>query len=95
MGKLSILATTSLMINVIAFASLIRHIYITNNTSTYNWSYLFGNILSQILLIIYGVANNAPEIYGPTFLLFLGLIYILYNKYMYWYLYDEQLDIKK
>ena len=83
MGKLSILATISLMVNVVSFASLVLNIYKTHNTSTYNWGYLFGNLFAQILLIIYGVANNAPEIYGPTMLLCFGLIYIIYDKYIY------------
>ena len=83
MGKLSILATISLMVNVVSFASLVVNIHYTHNTSTYNWGYLFGNLFAQILLIIYGVANNAPEIYGPTILLCVGLIYIIYDKYIY------------
>lgn len=83
MGKLSILATISLMVNVISFASLVLNIHYTHNTSTYNWGYLLGNIFAQILLIIYGFANNAPEIYGPTILLCFGLIYITYDKYIY------------
>lgn len=83
MGKLSILATTSLMINVVAFVSLVYNIYKTHNTSTYTWSYLLANTFGQILLIIYGFANKAPEIYGPTIILLVGLIYIIYDKYTY------------
>jgi hypothetical protein len=80
MGKYSILATTSLMFNVISFFSLVFNIYKTNNVSSFNWLYLIGNTLAQILLIIYGIVNNAPEIYGPTALLFVGLLYIVYVK---------------
>jgi uncharacterized protein with PQ loop repeat len=80
MGKYSILATTSLMFNVISFFSLVFNIYKTNNVSSFNWFYLIGNTLAQILLIIYGIVNNAPEIYGPTLLLFVGLLYIVYVK---------------
>jgi hypothetical protein len=83
MGKLSILATTSLMINVFAFVSLVINIYNTHNTTTYTWSYLFLNTFGQLLLIIYGLVNKAPEIYGPTILLFIGLLYIIYDKYTY------------
>lgn len=81
MGKYSILATSSLMFNVVAFYLLVLNIYKTRNTSSFNWPYLIGNILAQILLILYGIANNAPEIYGPTTLLFGGLAYIVYVKY--------------
>lgn len=83
MGKFGLLATTSLMINVVAFVSLVINIYKTHNTSTYTWSYLLLNAFGQILLIIYGLANKAPEIYGPTIILCIGLLYIMYNKYIY------------
>jgi len=83
MGKLGILATTSLMFNVVSFFSLVSSIYKTHNTSSFTWFYLLGNVMAQILLIIYGIANKAPEIYGPTTLLFFGLGYIVYDKYTY------------
>lgn len=83
MGKYRLLATSSLMFNVFSFFSLVLNIYKTKNTSSFNWIYLFGNIIAQILLLIYGFANNAPEIYGPTILLFIGLIYIVYIKINY------------
>lgn len=83
MGKLGILATTSLMFNVVSFFSLVSTIYKTHNTSSFTWFYLLGNVIAQILLIIYGFANKAPEIYGPTMLLFFGLGYIVYDKYIY------------
>ena len=81
MGKYSLLATASLMFNVISFSSLLFNIYKTQNVSSFNWLYLIGNIMSQILLILYGLVNNAPEIYGPTVLLFVGLLYIVYVKF--------------
>ena len=83
MGKYSILATTSLMFNVFSFFSLLYTIYETKNTSSFNWIYLLGNVIAQILLLIYGFFNNAPEIYGPTILLFIGLLYIVFVKVMY------------
>jgi hypothetical protein len=42
-----------------------------------------GNFIAQILLIIYGIANRAPEIYVPTLLLFSGLSYIIFIKFNY------------
>ncbi len=83
MGKYSILATTSLMFNVISFYSLVYTIHLTKNTSSFNWLYLLGNVAAQILLIVYGLANNSPEIYGPTMLLMFGLVYIVYIKSFY------------
>jgi hypothetical protein len=83
MARYSILATTSLMFNVFSFTSLLITIHKTKDTSSFNWLYLLGNIVAQILLIIYGLANNAPEIYGPTILLLIGLLYIVYIKFTY------------
>ena len=83
MGKYGLLATTSLMFNVVSFFSLVTNIYVTQNTDSFTWVYLLGNVVAQILLITYGFVNKAPEIYGPTLLLCVGLVYIVYNKYTY------------
>jgi hypothetical protein len=83
MAKLPLLATISLMANVIAFFSIVSNIYVTHQTQSYTWFSLFVNFAAQILLIIYGLANKAPEIYGPTILLIFGLSYIIYDKYTY------------
>ena len=83
MNKYALLATVSLMFNVFSFGSLVLHIHTTKETSSFNWYYLMGNIIAQVLLIIYGIANKAPEIYGPTLLLIGGLIYIIFIKFNY------------
>ena len=83
MGKYELLATTSLMFNVVAFASLVINIYTTKDASSFNWGYLLGNILAQVLLILYGIANKSYGIYGPTALLIIGLSYIVYIKLAY------------
>jgi uncharacterized protein with PQ loop repeat len=83
MGKYELLAASSLMFNVIAFASLILNIYNTKDTSSFNWGYLFGNIVAQILLIIYGIANHSYGIYVPTTIILVGLCYIMYIKIVY------------
>jgi uncharacterized protein with PQ loop repeat len=80
MGKYELLATASLMTNVVAFYNQVYHIYDTKNVSSYAFSSLIGNILAQILLIIYGIENKAYGIYGPTMLLVPGLLYITYLK---------------
>ena len=82
MGKLGILATSSLMFNVVSFFSLVSNIHYTHNTSSFTWFYLLGNLVAQILLIIYGIVNKAPEIYIPTSFLFIGLCYIVYKKFI-------------
>lgn len=83
MNKYALLATISLMFNVFSFGSLVLHIHTTKQTESFNWLYLMGNVMAQILLIIYGVSNKAPEIYGPTILLICGLLYIIFIKFTY------------
>lgn len=80
MGKYRLLATASLMFNVVAFFSLVWTIHLTRNTDSFNWLYLLGNVVAQILLLVYGIANHAPEIFAPTALLFVGLLYIVWVK---------------
>lgn len=91
MLKYALLATISLMFNVVSFGSLVYHIHITKKTDNFNWLYLMGNVIAQILLIIYGFANKAPEIYFPTLLLITGLIYIIFIKAFY----VVELDVDK
>ena len=97
MAKLPVLASISLMANVVAFFSIVGNIYITHQTQSYTWFSLFVNVTSQILLIIYGLANKAPEIYGPTILLIFGISYIIYDKYNYGKIIEKDIkeDIQK
>jgi hypothetical protein len=83
MTKYSFLATASLMFNVVSFYWLVYKIHITKNASSFNWATIFGNVIAQILLIIYGLVNKLPEIYGPTALLLIPLIYLSYLKFKY------------
>ena len=83
MGKYEILATVSLTVNVISFMSIILHMNKTKNASSFTWTYLIGNFVAQILLIIYGIINKAWGIYLPTMFIFAGLSYITYVKYNY------------
>lgn len=83
MHKYALFATSSLMFNVFSFGSLVLYIHETKETNNFNWYYLIGNLIAQILLIIYGVANKLPEIYGPTLILNCGLLYIIFIKLNY------------
>lgn len=83
MGKYELLATASLMMNMGSFFTLIQKVHYTKNTSSFPWYYLVGNIIAQLLLITYGIINGAYGLYGPTFILLLGLLYIVYVKMTY------------
>ena len=83
MGKYEMLASVSLFINVISFASIIYNLLITKNASSFTWTYLIGNIFGQTLLIAYGIINKAWGIWMPTIFIFIGLIIIASVKYNY------------
>jgi hypothetical protein len=83
MAKYGILATVSLMFNVVSFYWLVYNVHITKNTSSFNWPTIFGNVIAQVLLIIYGLVNKLPEIYGPTILLCIPLVYLAYIRFKY------------
>lgn len=83
MGKYELLATASLTFNIVSFFTLIQKIHITKNTSSIPWHYIFGNIVSQILLFTYGFINNAYGLYIPSIFLFSGILYIAYIKIQY------------
>lgn len=91
MGKYSYLATIALTFNIISLSTLLWRVHQTRNTSSFNWFYLIGNMTAQLLIIIYGFANNSPEIFIPTILLFFGLSYIVFVKIIYHY--NDETDL--
>jgi uncharacterized membrane protein len=55
----------------------------THNTSTLPYIWFYTNIGAQVLMIIYALINGAYGIYIPTFILLIGLIYMLFIKMFY------------
>jgi hypothetical protein len=80
MGKYEYLASISLLLNIFSFITLIINVYNTGDTSNFTWFYLFGNVISQTLLIIYAKINNAWGIYLPTGFILIGILFILFVK---------------
>lgn len=80
MGKYEYLASISLLLNIFSFITLIVKVYKTGDTNNFTWFYLFGNVISQSLLIIYAKINNAWGIYLPTILILIGILFILIVK---------------
>jgi len=80
MGKYEYLAAISLLLNIFSFITLIVNVYKTGDTSIFTWFYLFGNVISQTMLIIYAKINNAQGIYFPTIIILVGILFILFVK---------------
>ena len=83
MGKYELIASTSLLLNMTSFFTLLYNIHHTKNTTTLPWKWVLLNISAQILLITYGVLNGAWGIYVPTIFMITGLFYIGYIKWLY------------
>ncbi len=81
MGKYEFLPATAGILGLVSFSSLLKNIYDTHNTTTLTWTWIIINIVSQVLVLSYGLANKAPGLYGPTILFIIGLCYILYVKF--------------
>ena len=83
MGKYELMATTAVLLNFSSFSSLLYNVMTTHNTSTLPYVWFYTNIGAQVLMIIYALINGAYGIYIPTFILLIGLIYMLFIKMFY------------
>lgn len=83
MGKYELMATTAVLLNFSSFSSLLYNVMTTHNTTTLPYVWFYTNIGAQVLMIIYALINGAYGIYIPTFILLIGLIYMLFIKMFY------------
>jgi hypothetical protein len=67
-------------LNISAFIIFVYQVHITKITNhlTYLWIGLV--LMAQITLFIYGKINHIFGIYVPAFIIFSGIVYILYIK---------------
>jgi uncharacterized protein with PQ loop repeat len=59
------------------------NVHVTKNTENLTFTWILLVLLSQSLLILYGIINNAYGIYIPSSVLILGILYISYVKINY------------
>jgi len=83
MGKYELLATAAVLLNFSSFSSLLYNVMKTHNTTTLPYVWFYTNIGAQVLMIIYALINGAYGIYIPTFVLLIGLVYMLFIKMFY------------
>ncbi len=83
MGKYELIATAALLLNFSSFSSLLYNVMETHNTTTLPYVWFYTNIGAQVLMIIYALINGAYGIYIPTFVLLIGLVYMLFIKMFY------------
>jgi uncharacterized protein with PQ loop repeat len=81
--KGQIIAIVSGILNITAFSHLVMNVHVTKNTENLTFTWILLVLLSQSLLIIYGIINNAYGIYIPASILIIGILYISYVKINY------------
>jgi len=68
---------------MISFSNLLYKIYTTRDTTSLSWVWIYGNLIAQISYLIYGHANKSVGIFYTSIFFIIGLLYILYSKFMY------------
>ena len=81
--KYQIIAVISVILTIIAFSSLVLRVHMTKESEHLTFTWIFLVLISQSLLVIYGVINNSYGIYVPAVILLIGVLYILYIKLNY------------
>lgn len=83
MTKYEELALISGIATITAFSLLIQHVYVTKITENLTYFWIFLNLTGQLLLFIYGKVNNVFGIYFTSFIIIVGISYVLYVKVTY------------
>ena len=78
--KYQLIAVIAGILTIIAFSSLVLRVHMTKETDHLTYTWIFLVLISQSLLVIYGVINNSYGIYVPAAILNVGVLYILYVK---------------
>lgn len=78
--KYQIIAIISSVLTIIGFSSLVLRVHMTKEAEHLSYTWIFLILMSQSLLIIYGVINNLYGIYIPATILIVGVLSILYVK---------------
>lgn len=78
--KLEFLTWIAGIIVIISFSDLVYNVYLTKNTSSLTYIWIFLVIASQILYLIFGLANNIEGIFIPSTIILIMIAYIFYVK---------------
>ena len=80
MPNLELLPAIAGGLGIISLSTLVHKVYLTHNTTSFPYSWLFINLTAQVLSLIYALANKAWGIYIPNTVFLIGLSYMLYVK---------------
>lgn len=79
--KYDILGILAGVLNIIAFYNLIIHNYTIRDTNSLSWTWLFMGLVTQVLWIIFGVANKLLPNLIVSPILLIGVIALLFLKF--------------
>ncbi len=71
------------ILTILAFSHIVHRVHITKNTSHLTYTWILLVLMSQFLLVLYGMINHSFGIYIPSSILLTEIIYILYVKIHY------------
>jgi len=80
-NKLESLTWIAGIIVIFSFSDLVYNVYLTNNTSSLTFIWIFLVIASQLLYFIFGIVNHIEGIYITSAFILLMISYIFYVKY--------------
>jgi len=66
---------------IFSFSDLVYNVYLTKNTSSLTFIWIFLVIVSQLLYFIFGIVNHIQGIYFTSTIILLMISYIFYVKY--------------
>lgn len=82
-NKYQMIVFISGIFTLLAFSILVFRVHITKRTEHLSYTWIAFLLISQLLLVIYGIINRIERIYILSTILLLGIIYILYTKINY------------
>lgn len=80
-NKLEFLTWIAGIMITISFSDLVYNVYLTKNTSSLTYTWIFLILSSQILYFIFGLTNHIKGVYIPSIIIILMSLYIFKVKY--------------
>lgn len=78
--KYEIIAYIAGSLNIIAFFNLVIHNYTIRDTNSLSWTWLLTGLVTQVLWLIFGVANQILPNIIISPILMIGLFALLFLK---------------
>jgi hypothetical protein len=81
-NKLEFLTWIAGIMITISFSDLVYNVYLTKNTSSLTYTWIFLILSSKILYFIFGLTNHIKGVYIPSIIIILMSLYIFKVKFL-------------